>query len=501
MWRTMPPLPPSSSRRLTSPRSTPPSRRHAAPSARDAMTAALPLLAAVMAALLALALAAWAVPGRLAASARRDSCAVITLLALAALVTGGGTLRWRCRSAFPASAWCSRWTRSRILPPAGRHRRNRRRVGRRRARPEPTAPMLPVFVVGMILTLLAADALSLMLGFELMSVACWVLVLTHHDEPATAPAAQLFAGMAIFGAACLLVSPRNPGDRTGSAVRGDACRPSRWAAGSGRAGAGAARRRVEGGAGAAASLAAPGAPGRTWPGIGTDVRGDDEGRALRRHRVLFDLCGPATPSWWGAPLLIMGAASAVLGGLRANVLGDLKSVLAASTIEHVGFISIGLGVSLAARGADLAPLASLALGGAMLHVLNHSVFKTLAFLCASAAQHGAGTRSLDRLGGLIHRMPVTTACMLAAGRVPRRPAADVRLRQRMGAVPVGARRAADRRPGLADAGRGRGGPDGAGRRPGCHGRGTADRGGVPRPAPAAPAPPPRRRRRSCCGPR
>jgi formate hydrogenlyase subunit 3/multisubunit Na+/H+ antiporter MnhD subunit len=129
-------------------------------------------------------------------------------------------------------------------------------------------------------------------------------------------------------------------------------------------------------------------------------------------RLLFDVCGAAQPLWWGIPLLAMGAASALVGALRATAEGDIKAVLACSTIENVGLVAIGVGVAMAARGADLPALATLALAGALLHALNHGVFKTLLFLCAGSVAHGAGTRALSRLGGLIHRMPVTTACAL-----------------------------------------------------------------------------------------
>jgi hydrogenase-4 component B len=88
-------------------------------------------------------------------------------------------------------------------------------------------------------------------------------------------------------------------------------------------------------------------------------------------------------------------------------------VLAASTIENVGLIAVGIGVALIARAADQPILAALAMGGALLHAINHGVFKTLLFLCAGSAQHGGGSRAMDRLGGLIHRMPYTTACVLA----------------------------------------------------------------------------------------
>ena len=111
-------------------------------------------------------------------------------------------------------------------------------------------------------------------------------------------------------------------------------------------------------------------------------------------RLLLDLCGPAQPSWWGIPLLVLGAVSALLGALRANLEDDTKTLLACSTIENIGFIVLGLGLALAFRGADLGPLAALAAGAALLHALNHGVFKTLLFLVAGSVLHSAGSRKL-----------------------------------------------------------------------------------------------------------
>jgi formate hydrogenlyase subunit 3/multisubunit Na+/H+ antiporter MnhD subunit len=130
-------------------------------------------------------------------------------------------------------------------------------------------------------------------------------------------------------------------------------------------------------------------------------------------RVLFDLCGPATPSWWGSSLMLLGAAGALLGALRANMAGDLQAILGWATVTNVGKILAALGVALAARAADLVPLATLALGAALLLALAHAAFMSLLLLGARAVELGAGTRRLDRLGGLIHSMPVTTGCMLA----------------------------------------------------------------------------------------
>lgn len=132
-------------------------------------------------------------------------------------------------------------------------------------------------------------------------------------------------------------------------------------------------------------------------------------------RLLADLCGPATPIWWGPPLLLVGSASAVMGvlaALRAPVFGGVQAGFA---VQHGGWMLVGLGVAVVARAADLLPLASLALGGAMLHGLNYTVFASLATLSTEAASGGAGSQTLDRLGGLAARMPVVTAGLLIVG--------------------------------------------------------------------------------------
>jgi NADH:ubiquinone oxidoreductase subunit 5 (subunit L)/multisubunit Na+/H+ antiporter MnhA subunit len=118
--------------------------------------------------------------------------------------------------------------------------------------------------------------------------------------------------------------------------------------------------------------------------------------------------------WWSLPLLVLGLASAVLGALRANIETDMKAILACSTIENIGLITIGLGLALAARAADLSALAGLALAASLLHAFGHGLFKTVLFLGAGAIQHAAHSRQLNRLGGLMSRMPITCLCMLLA---------------------------------------------------------------------------------------
>jgi hydrogenase-4 component B len=279
-----------------------------------------------------------------------------------------------------------------------------------------TAALFPVFIGAMALSLLAADAFSLVLGFETMSLASFALVLTNHREPPVRSAALLYFGMAAIGAACLipamaLLAHLEPWgiDLSFAAMR--AHPPEGWRAT-------VVLALVLAGAGSKAGLAPlhvwlPPAHAAAPAHVSALMSGAMTKVALYVIvRVLFDLCGPAQPIWWGVPLMVLGALGAVLGGLRANIEGDIKAVLACSTVENVGLIAVGLGMAFAARAADLPALASLALGGALLHVMAHGLFKSLLFLGAGAAQHGAGTRLLERLGGLIHRMPVTTGCML-----------------------------------------------------------------------------------------
>jgi formate hydrogenlyase subunit 3/multisubunit Na+/H+ antiporter MnhD subunit len=128
-------------------------------------------------------------------------------------------------------------------------------------------------------------------------------------------------------------------------------------------------------------------------------------------RILFDLVG-APAWWWGVVVLILGAVSALMGVLYALMQHDLKRLLAYHTVENIGIIVIGLGLALGARADGLDLLASLALTAALFHVLNHALFKSLLFLGAGAVQHATGERDMDRLGGLIHRMPVTAATFL-----------------------------------------------------------------------------------------
>jgi len=127
-------------------------------------------------------------------------------------------------------------------------------------------------------------------------------------------------------------------------------------------------------------------------------------------RILM-LLGPP-PAWWGWTLLVAGAASGVLGVLYALAQHDLKRLLAYHTVENIGIIFIGLGLALAFKTYAMADAAALALTAGLLHVFNHSVFKSLLFFGAGAVLNATGERDMEQLGGLIHRMPQTAFAFL-----------------------------------------------------------------------------------------
>ncbi len=129
-------------------------------------------------------------------------------------------------------------------------------------------------------------------------------------------------------------------------------------------------------------------------------------------RVLFDLCGVGQPLWWGVPLLLAGAGIAAIGSLRAALADTLHKVLSVGSFHQVGMAATALGVALFARAVDLPSVASRALAAAWLALVCHMLCRTLLLMCADAVESGAGTRRLDLMGGLLHRMPVTAGCCL-----------------------------------------------------------------------------------------
>jgi hydrogenase-4 component B len=123
-------------------------------------------------------------------------------------------------------------------------------------------------------------------------------------------------------------------------------------------------------------------------------------------RVGLNLLGGG-PTWWGALILIVGAASAILGILYALMEDDLKRLLAYSSVENVGLIFIGAGAGFLFLARSMPEAAALAFVAAFYHTLNHAAFKSLLFMGAGSILHATHTRDMNLMGGLIKPLPWT----------------------------------------------------------------------------------------------
>ncbi len=121
---------------------------------------------------------------------------------------------------------------------------------------------------------------------------------------------------------------------------------------------------------------------------------------------------PSPPYAWGSIIIFIGFISGLFGVVFAIAQHDVKRLLAYHSVENIGIILIGLGIALIGRATDMMEITILGLAGALLHVWNHSFFKSLLFYCAGAVVHATHTRKIDLLGGLAKKMPQTALWFL-----------------------------------------------------------------------------------------
>ena len=277
--------------------------------------------------------------------------------------------------------------------------------GRHEQSPARVLPFYPAFLAGMNLVIMADDAFTFLVSWEFMSLSSWALVMAHHENPENRRAGYVYIMMAGFGTLALLLAfglLAGPNGNYAFAGMAEVVRAD-WAPG-------LILLLVLLGAGSKAGvvplhvwlpLAHPAAPSHVsalMSGVMTKVA------IYGFVRIVFDLMG--SPAWWwGIVVLAVGGISAVLGVLSALMQRDLKRLLAYSTIENVGIIFIGLGLALAFKANNMTAAAALAFTAALLHVINHSLFKSLLFYAASAVLTATGERDIEKLGGLIQRMP------------------------------------------------------------------------------------------------
>jgi len=284
--------------------------------------------------------------------------------------------------------------------------------GRHETAPGRVLPFYPLFLAAMNLVVLADDAFSFLFSWELMSLSSWALVMAHHQERDNAHAGYVYLVMASFGTLALLLGfglLAAAGDYTFDAMRGAEHAPSTTLLVLALALLGAGSKAGIVPLHAWLPLAHPAAPSHVsalMSGVMTKVA------VYGFIRIAFELGGE--PQWAsGFLVLLVGGITAVLGVLYALIQHDLKRLLAYHTVENIGIIFIGLGLALAFQSNGLPAAAALALTAALFHVLNHSVFKSLLFFGAGAVLADTVERDMERLGGLIHRMPKTAFAFLA----------------------------------------------------------------------------------------
>ena len=259
------------------------------------------------------------------------------------------------------------------------------------------------FLAAMALVLIADDAYAFMVAWETMALASFFLVTTDHRLPEIRRAGFLYLLIAHIGAIAILLcfGVLHGGDYTFGSMR-VASRSAAWSS--------IAFLLALFGFGAKAGLL----PMHIWlpeahPAAPSPVSALMSGVMLKTAiygllRVSFDLLNSQL-WWWGVLALVLGLATALFGVIFATAQTDMKRLLAYSSIENIGIIVAGIGLTILFKAYGQTLLAAVSLTATLYHSLNHAFFKSLLFLATGSVLHATQERSLGKLGGLIHRMP------------------------------------------------------------------------------------------------
>ncbi|WP_396912240.1 proton-conducting transporter membrane subunit [Mycolicibacterium sp.] len=270
-----------------------------------------------------------------------------------------------------------------------------------------TLAVVPLFVAAMLGVAGAGSVTTFLLAWELMALASLVLVAAEHRRAPARPAALWYAVMTQLGFVTILIglmvlTAAAGGATTFTDLRQlpDATRAAVFVL-------------TLAGFGSKAGLV----PLHAWlarahPEAPSPVSALMSAAMVNLGiygiiRIDLQVLGPG-PRWWGLALLVVGAVSALYGVLQACVATDLKRLLAFSTTENMGVITLALGTSMLCAQAGAEIPAMIAMAAALLHLIGHAAFKCLGFLAAGSVLAGTGLRDLDQLGGLARPMPVTT---------------------------------------------------------------------------------------------
>ena len=273
-----------------------------------------------------------------------------------------------------------------------------------------------LFLASMALVLLADDAYMFMVAWETMALSSYFLVTTDHHVPDIRKAGYLYLLIAHVGAIAILLSfgvmqgGLGIGAYTFDAMR-EAHLSTFWSS--------VAFMLALFGFGAKAGVL----PMHVWlpeahPAAPSPVSALMSGIMLKTAiygilRVTFDLLD-GQQWWWGVLALALGLITAVFGVMFAAVQGDMKRLLAYSSIENIGLLLVGIGLTIIFHVYGKDALAALSLTATLYHSVNHAFFKSLLFVGTGSILHATGERNMGRLGGLIQKMP-WVAVMLLVG--------------------------------------------------------------------------------------
>lgn len=262
-----------------------------------------------------------------------------------------------------------------------------------------------LLVASMMMVVIAHNALLFLVAWEMMAVASFFLVRFESERKGVEAAAWTYLVAAHLGTAALLAMFVIAGGQGGSLDF------AQFGEGIGTTGRTAVFALALVGFGAKAGFA----PLHVWlpdahPAAPSHVSALMSGVMIKTGiyglvRIVQILDAP--PLWWGWTLIFIGLASGIGGVLFALAQHDLKRLLAYHSVENIGIIALGLGMGLVGWSTGIGTVCLLGLAGALLHVVNHAVFKSLLFLGAGAIHHGTHSLDMDHLGGLLKRMPRT----------------------------------------------------------------------------------------------
>jgi hydrogenase-4 component B len=265
-----------------------------------------------------------------------------------------------------------------------------------------------VALLACLAVLAAGGMVTFLVAWETMSLACYLVILRHPRRGDVARGAFWFlalseAGFLLVVAAFVILSAKTGGATSLAAIAARAASvPGGWRA--------AAFLLALAGFGFKAGLV----PLHVWLPEAHPVAPADGSAFLSGVVVKLGAYGialfafrlaPPTGSWPGLAAMGAGAVTAAIGILYAMAERDIKRFLAFSTIENTGIIVTAFGAAMIFHAYRQQALWAFLLIAGLYHVANHGCYKTLLFLEAGVTEHATGTRDMDRLGGLVHRLP------------------------------------------------------------------------------------------------